>query len=313
MKMNALVVGCGSIGRKHIANLIGLDCIGRVYVYSKVKNIRDIFHSRKVEPVKGLNAPADFAIIANETYKHIDTAISLAKNGLNLFIEKPVSNNLDGINKLKLVARKNNIKIAVGYNLRFLGCIKLIKGLLKKGRLGKLYFARFEAGQYLPDWRKNIDYRECYSSFESKGGGVSLDLSHEIDYMRYFFGEPYDYKTMKARSGSLKIDSEDIFEAVYFFDNNFVCSVHLDYLRRNKERRIFILGSKAQLECDLVSKKLTIKKNNGRDSVLTRSGYFDIEKTYKDELRDFIKAIKSGKKPDVSIEDGIKVLELLER
>lgn len=310
--MNVLVVGCGSIGRRHIANLISLNDIDDIFVYSSVNNVLGLFNNPRVKLVKSLdNVDVAFAIIANETYRHIDTAIILAQKGINLFIEKPLSGNLKRINELRSIARKKKIKICVGYNLRFLGCIKYIKEQLEKGAIGNLYFAKIEAGQYLPGWRKNIGYKDCYSSSKLKGGGVSLDLSHEIDYMRYLFGEPVSFKLAKAKVSTLEIDSDDIFEALYIFNNNFICNIHLDYLQKNTKRQIIIIGSKGLLECDLVSQRLEIKKDNGSRKVKDRGNYFDIDKTYKDELRSFINVLRNNRKPEITLEDGVRVLELL--
>ena len=310
--MNVLVVGCGSIGRRHIANLISLDDIDDIFVYSRVDNVSGIFNNPRVKLVKNLNnIDLGFAIIANETYKHMDTAIALAQKGVNLFIEKPLSGNLKRINELRRVAGKKKIKIFMGYNLRFLGCIKYIKEQLGKGSIGNLYFAKIEAGQYLPDWRKNIGYKDCYSASKRKGGGVSLDLSHEIDYMRYLFGEPVSFKLVKAKVSALEIDSDDIFEAIYIFNNNFICSVHLDYLQKNKKRQISIVGSKGLLECDFVSKRLRIRKDNGQMMVKDKVKDFNIDKTYKDEVKSFIDALINDRNAEVTLEDGVRVLELL--
>lgn len=310
--MNALVVGCGSIGRRHIKNILGFDEIDKIYIHSGIKDCLGIFGDRRLELAEDLNTiKADFAIIANETYKHIDTALLLADKGINLFIEKPISHKPDKLELLEEKVKRNNIKLLVGYNLRFAGCMTFLKEQLNKKVMGELYFSKIEAGQYLPDWRKNIDYRKSYSAYKEKGGGVSLDLSHEIDYMRYLFGDPVSWKLIKTKTSSLEIDSDDVFEGLYLFDNNFVCNVHLDYLQKDKKRFIRITGSKGCLECDFVKKKITI--NYGKEvKEISDGSYFDIEKTYKDELRHFLDCIKLNGEPQVSFFDGSKALELIE-
>lgn len=317
-----MVIGYGSIGRRHTNNLIKLDCIGKITVYTKIKQcLENLDRKEKIIFVDSLDflqmhspdfTKVDFAIIANETYKHVNSAILLAENGINLFIEKPLSHSLEKVNFLKEIAQKNEIKIFVGYNLRLLGAIKYIKEQLSKGIIGNLYFAKIEAGQYLPSWRKNIDYRESYSASVQKGGGVALDLSHEVDYMRYLFGPPNSWKIVKAKVSGLEIDSDDIFEGIYKYQNNFVCNVHMDYLEKDIKREMRIVGSEGTLICDFIRKIIQIKKNNAHELIINDRNLFDINKTYVDEIIQFIEAVKKNKEPNVTLDDGIEVLRLLE-
>lgn len=310
--MKALVVGCGSIGKRHIKNLIKLDNIQDIPVYTKHKDcLQDINDKGRIRLLKSLNdVEADFAIVANETYKHIDTALLLAKKGIHLFIEKPLSHNLDKVDVLREIAKKKKLKVFIGYNLRFLGAIEHIKEELRKGALGKLYFAKIEVGQYLPLWRPLRDYKDSYSASKKRGGGVVLDLSHEIDYMRYLFGEPFNWGLIKTKVSNLKIDSEDLFEGTYIYKNNFVCNVHLDYLQVPKKRDIKIVGSRGNLICDFIKQEITLKRNDSMGKIKNES-LFDIDKSYIDELNSFIKAIEEDKEPEITLEDGIKALRLL--
>lgn len=311
--MKALVIGCGSIGRRHISNLLKFDKIQSILVHTRVKDCLSALtdNSHKIEIVKELgNLEADFAVICNETYKHLETAILLAEKGINLFIEKPLSHSLNNVDILKKILDRKKIKLSIGYNLRFLGALKYIKEQLHKNIIGDLYFAKIEAGQYLPQWRKDIGYKDSYSADRSKGGGVSLDLSHEIDYMRYLFGDPIHGKAIKVKVSKLEIDSDDIFEALYIFGNNFICNIHLDYLQTDKRRTTRIVGSKGIIECDFIQKEIKIK-TAAAESVIDNEGYFDIDRTYVDELESFMASIENDLVPEVSLDDGIKALRLI--
>ncbi|MFA4830332.1 MAG: Gfo/Idh/MocA family oxidoreductase, partial [Thermodesulfovibrionales bacterium] len=127
--MKALVVGCGASGKRHINNLIKLDSIEGISVYTKNNDCLKVFGNKdKITVADSLdNIEADFALIANETCKHIDTALFLAAKGMDLFIEKPLSHNQDKTDELKEIAKKKKIKIFVGYNLRYLGAMKYVK------------------------------------------------------------------------------------------------------------------------------------------------------------------------------------------
>ena len=229
--MNVLVVGYGSIGRRHVSNLIKLDCIDEIIVYTKVKDntiesadkkIRFIDASSIILSQSCKDIEIRFAIVANQTYKHIETALILAEKGIDLFIEKPISHNISRIDELNKIIQTKKIKVFVAYNLRFLPAIKYVKDQLAQEVLGDLYFAHIEAGYYLPLWRKNIDYTNSYSSKKEFGGGVGLDLSHEIDYMRYFFGDPVQWKIFKSKVSDLEINSDDVFEGIYKYSSGFI-------------------------------------------------------------------------------------------
>ncbi|MBI5204847.1 MAG: Gfo/Idh/MocA family oxidoreductase [Nitrospirae bacterium] len=311
--MKALVVGCGASGRRHISNLLQLKNIGSISVYTENKEcLKGLKGDGKINTINALdNIEADFAIIANETYRHIDTALSLAAKGMDLFIEKPLSYNQDKADELKEIAKKKKIKIFVGYNLRYLGAMKYVKDRLSEKIIGDLYFAKIEVGQFLPLWRPDRDYRDSYSASKAKGGGVALDLSHEIDYMRYLFGDPCNWKVLKARASKLEIDSDDVFEGIYRYDNNFICNVHMDYLQKDKKREIRIVGSEGMLHCDLIGKSIRIIKGD-KEIVMNDRDMFDIDRTYMDELKHFIGAAERDIIPDITLDDGIKALELLE-
>lgn len=321
--MRVLVVGCGSIGKRHVANLLSSAKCEKIIVHTKNTECMECFRSTDKIEFTPLSRDSevdfsghqyrniDFAIVANETYKHIDTSIYLAEKGINLFVEKPLSHTLNKISTLRQIVEERHIKLFVAYNLRFLGALRYMKEQLAMQVIGDLYFAKIEVGSYLPSWRPGRDYRKSYGASREKGGGVALDLSHEIDYMRYLFGDPCEWKVSKTKVSNLEIDSDDVFEGVYTFDNNFICNVHMDYLQAAPKREIRIVGSEGVLACDLIDKYIKVTKNN-EDSLIRGQDLFDINKTYEDELNDYINSIEEDREPSITLFDGIKTLELLE-
>ncbi len=311
--MLALVVGCGAAGKRHIGNLNKFADVKSISVYTKNNDCLKGFGDKgEIKIIDSLdNVEADFALIASETHKHMDTALFLASKGMDLFIEKPLSHNMDKTDELKQIAGKKKIKIFVGYNLRYLGAIKYVKEALSQKIIGDLYFAKIEVGQFLPSWRENIDYRNSYSADKARGGGVALDLSHEVDYMRYLFGDPFVWKTVKAKVSKLEIDSNDVFEGIYRYDDNFICNVHMDYLQKDKKRKIKITGSKGVLTCDLIQRYIKVTKGDG-EKVINNGGLFDVDRTYIDEMNHFLMALKNDMEPEITLEDGVKALGLLE-
>ena len=311
--ITVLVVGGGSIARRHIGNLAAANDVSDIQVFTRNRTcLEAVDHRGKARYIDSLDdAKADLALIANETNKHIETAISLAGSGFHIMIEKPVSHSLARLDVLKTTAARTNIKIFIAYNLRFLGVMTLLKKHLVDGTIGSLCFAHIEVGQYLPTWRPGTDYRKSYSADKSRGGGVALDLSHEIDYMRYLFGDPESSTVIKVKAGDLEIDSDDLFEGLYRFNDNFVCTVHLDYLQRAKTRTIKIVGTRGELVCDLMNKTLRVVTDKD-DTTITDAHLFDVPKTYQDELRHVISAIRNDQPVSITLDDGIAALRLIE-
>ncbi len=320
--MNALIIGYGSIGKRHVDNLLKLRQIDQIIVCSnhhdsfqnhpekkKLKLVRSL---EELSPMMSNGRQFDFAIIANETYKHIETANILANSGLHLFIEKPLSHSLKKVETLREIAERNKLKVFVAYNFRFLGALQYIKHQLSSGIIGGLYFAEIEVGQYLPSWRPLSDYRESYSARKEQGGGAALDLSHEIDYMRYLFDDPFSWKIMKSKVSDLEIDSEDLFKGIYRFSSGFLCSVHTDYIRQNKKRKMNIVGSKGSIKCDFIKKYIKIQKNSGEISLVEDAHLFDVDESYRKELNHFIECLEKDNTPQITLDDGIEVLKLIE-
>ena len=318
--MKVLVAGYGSIGKRHVRNLSDLEGIGEIFVYTKIKgpfenasgkNISFIDASSVNLETAADRCKVDFAIIANETFKHVDTAMVFAARGAHLFIEKPLSHNGEKIDDLSAIVQKNRLKAFVAYNLRFLPAVRYLKDQIFQKTLGRLYFAQIEVGQYLPSWRSGIRYSDSYSAHTEYGGGVALDLSHEVDYMRFLFGEPESWKTVKSRTGELDINSEDIFEGIYKYAQGLVCHVHMDYLQRKAKRTIRIVGEQGEFVCDFIEKHIDISTTESK-SRLADEKLFDMAETYKAELNHFIEIIECDGPPAVSLEDGRMALKMLE-
>jgi len=128
------------------------------------------------------------AVIANPASHHLDLAMPLAQAGVHLLVEKPVSSSTHRVSELIEVCRVRGITLMTGYNLRFLPSLKRFRELLEEKRVGRVLSVRAEIGQFLPSWRPGFDYRQSVSARATLGGGVLLELSHEIDYLRWLFG-----------------------------------------------------------------------------------------------------------------------------
>lgn len=308
--MHVLVIGCGSIGRRHVDNLLALDAVGRVTVATSRPDCLEVFGTDpRIATVSSPEGVAcDFAIVANDTDSHVGAAAALLQRGVPVLVEKPLSATPEDVDAL--MASAASILTGVAYNMRFLGVMPLLTGWLDSGALGTPYFARIEVGRDITAWRAGRDYRDTYSASRRRGGGVALDLSHEVDYMRFLFGDPAAWNVLTVHTGALEADVEDVFEGLYSFENRFLCSVHMDYLEHSARRSLALVTSRGRLTCDFIARTLTATMDLPAHP--DPASLFDMAGTYRLEVAAFADAVAGRSAwPGATLAEGRRALELL--
>ncbi|OGC22618.1 hypothetical protein A3J90_07065 [candidate division WOR-1 bacterium RIFOXYC2_FULL_37_10] len=252
--MKIVIFGLGSIGERH-AKLLLDNFDHELFVFRSNKNsipnslgIKEIFTWKEIEKIK-----PDAAFIANPTFLHIKTALKCAELGMHLFIEKPLSHNLDDIDKLASVCRQKKMICYVAYCLRFHPVISKMKKLIENK---KIYHTRVVCSSYLPDWRKERRLYDVYSAYSKKGGGVLLDLSHEFDYIQYLFGQIKEIKGNIGRVGNITVDAEDFADVLIKTVGSLYVNLHLNFMSHLNERRIVIDFENGYLIGDLILSKI---------------------------------------------------------
>lgn len=306
--LKVVLIGYGSIGKRHVSNLLKMSKI-EIIICTKQK-IRNP-STKKIKIVKSVSdcikEKPDIGIVSNESSFHLKIAIKLASAGIDLFVEKPLSNSLSGTKELVSMIKKNNLVTQMGCQLRFHKCLKEIKQLVLNKKLGKIISVRAECGSYLPDWHPSEDYRKSYASRKDLGGGVILTNIHEIDYLYWFFGEITEVFSIAKNSGNLKISVDDLAVGILKFKNNIIGEIHLDYLQKPENRNCKIVGTKGTLvwesETNLV--KFYDNKNKKWSKVFKWSNY-DRNQMFKEEIDHFINCVKNRRQSINPIEkDGI--------
>jgi len=243
--LRALVVGLGSIGRRHARNWAALG-LGPVAICRQAGLAQPeplgIDAREFTDLDQALADRPDVVLVTNPTSLHVATACQAVKAGAHVFVEKPIGHTLDGVAELLAEADRRQKTLMVGYNLRFHAGLARFRELLHKGSVGQPVSARAEAGEYLPDWHPWEDYRASYSGRAALGGGALLTSSHELDSLCWVLGAPARIAAMAAHASSLEIDTEDVGELVLQFPNRPLASVHVDYLRRPPRRSLEIVG-----------------------------------------------------------------------
>lgn len=237
--MKVLIVGLGSIAKKHVAALRKITNTATVFA------LRSAPDSAKEEGVVNLYSgddlqaqDFDFAIVSNPTYNHRNTIAVLAELRIPLFIEKPLFDTVGEAEELLLEKIKRaEIPTYVACNLRFLDSLQFIKGELNSKRINEV---NIYCGSYLPDWRPGEDFRKIYSANKEMGGGVQIDLIHELDYTYWLFGKPEHTRALFRNSSSLDISAIDYANYVWQYEE-FTASIILNYYRIETKRTLEIV------------------------------------------------------------------------
>lgn len=309
-----IVIGAGSAGRRHIENLLSLGADVSVFRYRS--ELSDELMSRYgIKAFKSLDEAIDSGfdsvVIANRTDLHIPVALAAARRGLHLYIEKPLSNNLIGVDELYRTVQEQSLVVEIDCIMRLHPGLKLIKQFLQECVIGKVYFARACVGQFLPKWRPNQDYRDSYSAKSAHGGGVLFDLIHELDYLYWWFGKVLDVSAFLDHVSDLEIETEDVAQLLLRFESGVVAQVQMDYLSPFYRRACEIVGSKGIITWDYNSGKVMLRVQGKEEpEFFTQPINFERNSMFIDHMNHFLNIIQNGGKPFVSLDDGIEVLKL---
>lgn len=286
-----LIIGGGSIGKRHIKNLQSLGynnifCLKRKYDVKFEKKY-------KVTIIKSYNDAIKFnfniIFICTPSSLHIKDLKFAFNQDSDIFIEKPMVTDEESFKYIKSVNFKRILYI--GFMLRYHPLVRRIKCFLED--IDNVYFSRFEFGSYLPKWPYK-NYKESYTSKIDLGGGVTNTICHELDLALFLFGPPKSIFTKKINSNLIDIEAEDISESILSYDKH-LCSLHMDYLQKDFYRKICIQSKKYNISCDLINNHLIIKNLDNNTSEEVELNKFDINKLYIDEVKDFFNLIDNNK------------------
>lgn len=290
------VIGQGSIGKRHIFNLKALSQEVSVFSYrrSEGKNYEYLENINYVNSLTEGLSNSDAVIICNRTDQHIATALEAAKNKKHILVEKPLSNNLNDVEKLRESLKRNNLVFNPGFMLRFHPNLIFVKKLIDDQFLGDIYHANAQVGQYLPDWRPDTDYRNNYGAKLKWGGGVTLDLIHEIDLLHWFFGEVDNVSAMLGYTPKLGIETETISCINMRTKSNIICNIELDYLSPILRRKLEIVGEKGIINWDFLEGKVTFSSKNKRLEIIHQvEENFERNDMYLSEIKFFLNSINN--------------------
>ncbi len=313
-----LVVGLGSIGKRHV------EIIRELYpniVISALKhgpwNGDQIGVDRCLSSIEeAIEFKPNAAIVANPATKHLETALQLAENGIHLLIEKPIAASSEGVQYLIALCKSKKIILMTGYNLRFLPSLRKFRKFIQQGKIGKILSAQAEIGQYLPDWRPDKDYRKTVTARKELGGGVLLELSHDINYLSWIFGPISWVKSHISKKSSLDIDVEDSVHIIMGFKNSgdelITGTLNMDCIRRDPTRKCLVIGDTGSLLWDGITGDVKGYFDHGKGWQLLFTSKPERNFTYAEEIKHFFSSIETGKTPLISGKDGLETVMNIE-
>ena len=311
--MKLLVVGAGSIGKRHVANACRL---AEVLVYDEQRErIDELVQKYNVSACysfeSAIQQAPEAAIVATPHTSHVEQAMALIEAGCDVMVEKPIADDLAAAQQLVDLANESNRLLKVVCNLRFHPGPANLKTHLNE--IGKAMFARAHFGQWLPDMRANVDYRQLYCAQNSMAGGVVLDNIHEFDYLLWILGSIKRVQSSVAHISSLEMDVEDYASINLLHANDVHSSIQLDYLRTHKRRGCEIVGSEGSLlwQSEGVNPEScsVCLYRRGECQVLYESADLDSNEMYITLLEKFLNAVNG--EPVSDLLDGDLAIEEL--
>jgi predicted dehydrogenase len=309
-----LVLGCGSIGRRHIGNLRQLGA-GRVLVYDVSAARREAVASEFDVQAYGSLAGCwgqnpNVVVIAAPTQFHVALATESARRGCQVFVEKPLSHSLDGLDDLCTEVDRRCVATMVGCNMRFHPGPMTVRRWLDDGVIGAVLGARLQTGSYLPRWRPQQDYRESYSAHVEWGGAI-LDCIHEIDLALWYLGPGELVCAATGPARSIGLETDGLSELILRHESGAISNVHLNFVQRDYRRSCQIIGSEGTIYWDEEHNRVVLYGQDGR--IIRQEACpkdYDLNQMYVEEIGHFLQAVQT-KSPTVNpLRDAMDTLRI---
>ena len=309
-----LLVGSGSIGQRHMRNLrtLGIqrlaacdpdpDRLAPVVAELGIQSFADF------EQAIAATKP-DLVFVCTPPIFHVPQALQAVRAGAHVFIEKPLSHALEGVDELITAAEARQRVVQVGYNLRFHLGLQKVKQLVEDGTIGQILWARVEVGQYLPDWRPWQDYRQSYTAHRALGGGIILDASHELDYTIWLLGRPTEVMCMAGKVSDLEVDVEDCATVLLRFASGAHADVHMDFVQRGYVRSCKLAGEQGTIIWNYPAHQVQVYRAE-TDSWETMAYDFDSNDMYVAEVRHFLDCVDQAVIPLTDLKQAKVVLKV---
>ncbi|MBK7455323.1 MAG: Gfo/Idh/MocA family oxidoreductase [Anaerolineales bacterium] len=328
--MKYLIAGLGSIGRRHMRNLIALGEKDIVLFRTRKATMPD-------DELAGFPVETDFTaalkkhkpdavIVGNPTSMHLDIAIPAAEAGCAILLEKPISNSTERLGQLESAVKKSGSKVLVAFQFRFHPGLMRAKQLISDGEIGRIISAHVHFGEYLPAWHPWEDYRQGYAARADMGGGVVLTQCHSLDYLPWLVGKVRSAWGFTGKLSDLEVDVEDTAEIGLRFESGALGNLHLDFNQQPPAHRFEIIGTKGTLKWDLSdgatriyrasAESLSIStgreiKAGGEWEAYPLPENWERNVMFLEQMKHFVAVVRGEAESACTLEDGVRVMKLI--
>ena len=287
----AVVIGCGSIGQRHIRNLRTLGVTDIVALRTRQGACQELDPALEVKEIADWSQlpEADVAIVSNPTSLHLETIERCLPHVRGVFIEKPLAASLDGVSELLEQIKQRRVVSFVGYNLQFHPTVKALQKFLAVDAVGKPLLFQCQVGQWIEDWHPNEDYRNAYFARRDLGGGVLLTLIHEIHLAMELLGAVDKVACVLPAYESLAVDVEVVADVMIAHASNAVSQIHLDMIQRPAQRRGVISCERGSISYNLMS------AGGAEKGAINADPDYDVNAAYVEEMEMFLNCVREGK------------------
>ena len=257
---NVAILGSGSIGQRHIKNLQNLGIKNICSLRTREGHFQELDKQCKVHEVNTwedlLKFKPDVAVISNPTSMHVETAKKIIPHVRGIYIEKPLSHSLDGVDDLLDMLKKYRVTSFIGFNLRFHPVIIKCHELIDNYKFGEPVLFQCQVGQYLPHWHPYENYQKGYYARKDLGGGVTLTMIHEIDMALSFLGQAEAVSCFLNQYAQFKIEVDSISDIMIRHKSGTVSQIHLDYVQQNTNRCGILSFERGWIKYDLINQEI---------------------------------------------------------
>lgn len=311
------VIGCGSIGKRHIGNLIARGVApARIVALDTREDRRAEVTARfgvervcaKLEEV--LDEKAAAAIVCSPTSFHVGQATALVEHGMDVLIEKPLGHTLEGVEALEAALARHGRQALVAYCFRFSPHGEKLREVVQSGVVGEPLYVRGEFSEYLPDWHPWEDYRSFYMAKRSLGGGSLLDQSHVLDMAHFCLGEIASVYAFNGKVSGLEVEADDLAEMVVRFRSGLVGSIHQDMFGRQHKKYVEVKCTRGNVVWDVYDLSVSVYHADDRRHETFTFGK-DHQVMYLREIDHFLDVVRRAAAPRCSLADGVHGMRAL--
>jgi len=311
--MKFLIAGFGSIGRRHLRNLLALGehdiVLYRTHHSTLPTDEIEQFPTETTLEAALAHRP-DAVIISNPTALHLSVAIPAARRGCHILMEKPISHSLEGLEELREALRQGGGQLLMGFQFRFHPTLRTAAAVIAAGEIGRPLAVRAHWGEYLPNWHPWEDYRQSYAARPELGGGVVLTLCHPLDYLRMIVGEIRSVSALTAAIPELDLNLDAVAEILLEFENQAIGSVHLDYVQQPAQHTLQVIGSEGVLNWDNASGLLVWQRvGEPQPHQAHPPAEFERNWMFLEQMRHFLDVVRGQAQPLCTLDDGERALK----